>query len=156
MKKSVIMLISIVYIASIVVINFFGLKMSVYNVFVPVSQVECTNSEDLQRFPNIKVDSSYFDGKNTYDKQIRFKLSGAASKENPDKLTITHRVYPDNASQKEVRYVYSQSSSNFQFHKDENGRETGMILIYGKCLINLIIVSADGRGAQTNIMISVY
>lgn len=152
MKKSVIMLISIVYIASIVVINFFGLKMSVYNVFVPVSQVECTNSEDLQRFPNINVNTDYAYA----DKLIRFKLSQTASKENPDKLTITHRVYPDNASQKEVRYVYSQSSSNFEFHKDENGRETGMILIYGKCLINLIIVSADGRGAQTNIMISVY
>ena len=41
MKKSVAILIGIIYIASIFIINLFGLKMSVYNEKHSVAKIEC-------------------------------------------------------------------------------------------------------------------
>ena len=46
MKKSTLILILIVFIASIPIINFFGLNAKVYNEIVNVSAVECINVTD--------------------------------------------------------------------------------------------------------------
>ena len=43
MKKSVIILIGIIYIASIFVVGFFGMKVKNYNVMVYIEDIECTN-----------------------------------------------------------------------------------------------------------------
>ena len=46
MKKSTLILIMIIYVASIVVINFFGLNVKVYNEVINVTSVECINETD--------------------------------------------------------------------------------------------------------------
>ena len=43
MKKSVIILIGIIYIASIFVVGFFGMQVKNYNVMVYIEDIECTN-----------------------------------------------------------------------------------------------------------------
>ena len=43
MKKSTLIVIAIIYIASIVVISVFGLKMVIWDVVIPVKSIECLN-----------------------------------------------------------------------------------------------------------------
>ena len=44
MKKSTLMVIGIIYIASIVVISVFGLKTVIWDVVIPVKSIECLNT----------------------------------------------------------------------------------------------------------------
>ena len=46
MKKSTLIMIAIVYIASIVLISLFGMKSVVYNEVIPVTKIECLNETD--------------------------------------------------------------------------------------------------------------
>ena len=48
MRKSVIIMIGIIYIASIFVVGFFGMKVKVFETTVYITDIECTNE-------NIKV-----------------------------------------------------------------------------------------------------
>ena len=90
MKKSVIILIGIIYIASIVFISFFGMKMVLYNETVYVEKVECINDDLKENSSGEKyIILNYEDGL-VY--QIRW------------------RVYPDNASNKEVEFVYDKQN----------------------------------------------
>lgn len=151
MKKSVVIIIAIIYIASIVSINFFGMKMSVYNEQIPVERIECTNISDPER--GIVVDEK--DGK----KRITITYNGPATT-NPE-LTGTYlfletRVYPDNANSKRVRYQYHFTSTNASFHKDNNGEEKGLILFTGLLgTTPITLVSTDGRNITTTILVRV-
>ena len=46
MKKSTLVVIAIIYVASIVIISLFGMKAVVYNEVIPVTQIECLNQTD--------------------------------------------------------------------------------------------------------------
>ena len=56
MRKSTIIFIAVIYIASIAVISLFGMKMSVYNEIIPVTSILCLNETD-DNVEVIKFDS---------------------------------------------------------------------------------------------------
>ncbi len=156
MKKSVIICIAIVFIASVVIINFFGMKTSVYNEIIPVTHIECTNVTDENNGVKVGVDDQ------TGVKTLMIKFESACVKadngailDGGTMLTILHKVYPENASNRDIRYVYSPRDS-FEFYKDENGRETGLILFYSKASFDVKIMSQDGRKVFTTISVWAY
>ena len=55
MKKSTLIIIGLIYIASIVVISVFGLKAVVYRPVIPVTKVECLNESD--EFTTVSVNN---------------------------------------------------------------------------------------------------
>lgn len=95
MKKSIVLLIGVIYIASIIFIGFFGMKITAYKVDIYVSDIEILN-EDL------KVSN----GKNS----IVFSYDPQASKEE-NVYFLTWRVYPENATNKSVNFVYDTQST---------------------------------------------
>ena len=149
MKKSVVILIAIIYVASIVSINFFGMKLSVYNEQIPVQRIECTNVSDPER--GIVVDEK--DGL----KRITITYTQPADINDPVNTTVLQifsRVYPENATSTRVRYQYHLTSTNVQFYKDAEGHENGVILFYGPVGQTIIdLVSTDGRNIKTSIYI---
>lgn len=152
MKKSTLIVIAIIYIASIVIINFFGMKTSVYNEIIPVVKIECTNSNDKEKGITVeKIDDEHT--------EIKIKFVKACEKDANNNittlgtvLTLTHRVYPDNATSKSIKYIHDERRS-FEFYKDEQGRETGLILFYSKASFDVQIMSNDGRKVVTTISI---
>ena len=46
MKKSTLIIILVIYVASIAAINFFGLSVRVYNEIINVTSVECINKDE--------------------------------------------------------------------------------------------------------------
>ena len=127
MKKSVIILIAIIYISSIALVSFFGLQHKTFNEIVYVEKVEIINE-------NCNVDS---DG----GKYVTVKDS--------NQFQIEWRVYPDNASNIEVDFVYD--TTNTKFSVDENGVVTCST---GKGAITVHVVARDGTGAKDTILIN--
>ena len=80
---------------------------------------------------------------------------------NPETLTgtmvqLSWRVLPDNATNKEVRFVYNTNLTRANFIKDENGRELGLILFTGKVVLDVSIVSIDGTKVMEHVTIWAY
>ena len=86
MKKSVVILIALIYVASIAVVGFLGLKAKSYNDVIYVESIEVLT--------NYSVD------KNTGNKFITFY----AAKEGSSSLQIDCKVKPDKASDGKIIY----------------------------------------------------
>lgn len=140
MKKATLMLIAVVYVASIVVISVLGLKSVVYNRVVPVQKIECINE------PDENVDVAYQDGK----KLIKVKYIDTNTM-----IQLYWRVLPDDATNNEVRFVYDRNSSRVHFEKI-NGKENGLVFFSGKVVLNVRIMAADGSRVYTEVVLWAY
>ena len=95
MKKSVIVLIGIIYILAIVVVSFFGLKIETFNETVYVSEVKYINE-------GIKLSA---------DGTKYVVITYVDDPENPTSYQLEWRVSPDDASRKIVSFAYDESKS---------------------------------------------
>ena len=130
MKKSVIILIGVIYIAAIALVSFFGLQAKIYNAKVYVEKIEILND-------NIQID----DQGNKY--VVIFPDENGERK-----YQINYRVYPDDASTKKVSFDYDKQNTNASV--DENGivtlKKKGAVIVY--------IKATDGSGITEKIEIA--
>ena len=152
MKKSTLIVIGIIYIASIVIISIFGLKTKIYDQVIPVSSIECLNETDSK-----STVTTTADGKKLirvkYDEPGRLDEHGVPR---GTMVQISYRVLPDNATNKDVRFVYNTELTRANFLKNTDGEEMGLILFTGKVKLDLSIVSVDGTRVTEDIVIWVY
>lgn len=146
MKKSTLIVIALIYVASIVIISVFGLRAMVFDEVIPVTKIECLNETDEKT--TVKVDSK---GK---------KLITIDYTEPGDEVTLTGtmvqlswRVLPDNATTKDVRFVYNTELTRVKFVKNDEGKELGLILFTGKVKLDVQIVSTDGTRVYQDVTI---
>ena len=127
MKKSVIILIGVIYVASIALVTFFGLKHNTFFNDVAVSNITIVNegikyTRDGQKYIVIPI------GDNTFQ--------------------IEYTVSPDDAVNKNVTFIYDEQSTIATV--DENGLVTfnknGSITVY--------VTASDGNGASDKIEIT--
>ena len=100
MKKSVVILIALIYVASIALVGFLGLKAKSYNDVIYIESIQILNDYKINK---------------AGDKYITFKPANSENKS----LQLECRVTPDNASDKKI--VYSLLSSASVATVDENG-----------------------------------
>lgn len=148
MKKSTLILIIIIYIASIPIINLFGMNVKLYNEKVNVSHIECLNETD----ENCEVSES--NGK----KILKVKFTEKADPVNltGTMLQLTWRVAPDNATKKDVTFNIKGNKSRIEMFKDAEGNETGLILFSGKAMVDIDIMSTDGTKVYTTVLVWAY
>lgn len=147
MKKSTLVVIAIVYIASIVIISLFGMKAVVYNEIIPVTKIECLNETDS----NNEV---YYSGDLKVIK-VKYTTPGNAETLKGTMVQLIHRVLPDNATNKKVKYVYIENNS-VEFVKGEDGRDLGLVLIKGLVVFKVKIMATDGSKLYTEVVIWAY
>lgn len=137
MRKSVIIMIGIIYIASIFVVGFFGMKVKVFETTVYITDIECTNE-------NIKV-------KPDESKEILFDyLPDGDEMENT--LIITYNVYPKNSTLKgldAVKLVYDPNPKL----ADVDGL---MITFKARGVMTVQLKSLDGSNVIETIKIISY
>ena len=94
MKKSVVILIGIIYLVSVALVSFFGLDFKVFEEVVYVERVEILNkgTEEFGGIPCVYVKAGA-DGIYRYQ--------------------IEYRVYPDNATNQEVDFIYDKQNDCF-------------------------------------------
>ena len=131
MKKSVIILIGVIYILAVAIVSFLGLKVDTYNETIYVTDVECTNDDVKIADDGSKyVVIPYIDDPN-----------------NPTSYQIEWRVYPDDASVKFVSFSYNKEKSFITVN------EFGTVIFSGKGAITVYISSTDGTVKTDSITI---
>ena len=135
MKKSVVILIAVIYIASIALVTFFGLKHNTFFEDKKVSEVHITNE-------NVNYDM--------YGKKyvvIFPDENGVIS------YQITCEVKPDDATNREVDFV--KDDQNTSATVDENGLVTFGEITSPRSVI-IYVIAADGSGARDSIEITAF
>ena len=137
MKKSVIILIALIYIASIALVSFFGLKFKVFEEIVYVSDIELLNTDIKEANETQKAEFDYW---------VVIRPSVETGER---KYQIEYRVHPDNATNQEVDFVYDESIEGVTV--DENGIVTfdrsGSVIVS--------VVAKDGGGEEASVRLAI-
>lgn len=150
MKKTVIIIIAVIYVASVLIVNFFGLDSSYFVENIYVSNIECESitlysghgaGEKIESDKVIK-ETKYFkfafiDG--------NYGLNNL--NENPNAVVLNCRVYPDNATNKNLKFAIDKKDSLYYF--DEAKRT--LVVFEGGIDITVVIMAADGYGAKQTV-----
>lgn len=132
MKKSVVVLIAVIYVTSVALVSFFGLQGKMYKDKVYVESIEILDLEN-----KIKID----DEGNPY-------VTILPDENGERKYQIKYRVYPDDASNKAVSFDYDKQNPNVTV--DENGivtfKKKGSVIVY--------IKATDGSGVDTQLEVT--
>ena len=108
MKKSTIIMIAIVYIASIVFISLFGMRAIIFEEVIPVTKVECINVSDE------RVTVTESNGSKVLN--IPFTEPGTLDENGSPQGTFVYinvRVYPDNATNQNIIFVYNEDGFTY-------------------------------------------
>lgn len=131
MKKSVIVMIGVIYVLAIAIVSFFGLQIETFNQTIYVEKIECINEELKVSGDGTKYIVIY------YQEDIN----------EPTAFQLEWRIYPDDASRKNVRFVYDETSSIASVN------EFGTVIFYKKGTITVSIVATDGSSKSETIKI---
>lgn len=148
MKKSVMIIIGIIYVASIVVINFFGMKVFVYNKTIDVEQIVCLNKTDEEKGIVVSTFESY-NGETGTAITIKFDKPANKNLMTGTMLQLDLRVLPDNATKKELSFTSTASDEEVEFITDESGKQTGLILFYNSTSIFEVFVKSTDNSNVT-------
>lgn len=148
MKKATMIVIFALYLGSIVLISFFGMRAKVYEEIIPVTSIECLNESD----DNTTVTME--DGVKTI--KIKYDEPGNVDTLTGTMVQLLWKVSPDNATNKGVQFIYNEELKNVTFVKDGDGNELGLLLFTGKCYLNLTIMATDGSRVTTKIVVWAY
>ena len=128
MKKSVIIAIFAIFVASIIAVGFFGMKQVVYNETVYVSSITCIN-DNATDFGNYKlIQIQFIDG----------QVNG---------VQLNYRVEPSNATNNKVRFVYDPNQTVAEV------TELGAVIFQRPGVITIDIQSTDGTIASEKVKI---
>lgn len=129
MKKSVVIIIALIYVASIALVSFFGLQFKVFEEVIDVERVEITNEGQK------------------YVESIGDYIVISPNEKGERRFQINYHVYPDNATNTEVDFAYEQIDG---VTVDEYGVVT---FDRGGLAIKVRIIAKDGSNAEDTITI---
>lgn len=148
MKKSTLIIILIIYVASIAIINFFGMSVKLYDEIINVTAVECINKTDKNTEVIESADKKIL--------KVKFTEPANATDLTGTMLQLQWRVLPDNATVKDVQFVYNTQNTRVEFYEDEKGRKTGLMLFSGPTMLDVRIMSTDGLRKYADVLVWVY
>ena len=128
MKKSVVILIALIFIASVVSVSFFGLQFKTFEEIVYVESIELLDE-------NLKVNENG-------EKYVVIRPDENGER----KYQIKYRVHPDNATEDGVTFAYDEQATYVTVD------ETGVVTFAKKGVVTVQIIAKDGS-AQTSIKI---
>ena len=154
MKKTVIIAILIIYLASILAVNFFGLQMVVSSPTVYVEEIKM-NGITLERTEEqgsletfaVPNDDGYMSYR-FYFVNGNWSLDNVDS--NPNVVKLNYEVLPEGANQKDVDIVYAQEDAvNIVVRAEE-----GEIVFLKRATVKITLVSKDGSLVKTSFWVS--
>lgn len=131
MKKSFIIIIMAIYLASIIFIGFFGIELSSYNQTFYVNQITITN--DNYNATTNRIIATY----QPYNPQTDLY--------NPNIVQLEWRVYPENASNRVVSFTSDSAKATVN--------SMGTVIFSSPGTAKITIRSTDGADAKTDVII---
>ena len=157
MKKTIVIVILVVYIASIAVVNFFGLKIKEFEGVEYVQEIKCDSITVLSENP--KTYGLYNDPAAGDHLEFRFQFIEAPEGEkytkdpeslakNPNVVSINYDVLPHLADESKVEFVFEDEN---YVHFDETTK-TFVFLKFNRS-VTVTIRATDGSNVSTTIEI---
>ena len=155
MKKSMIIAIIVVYIISIVAVNFFGLEMKDFEGLIYATDFECTIVQ-LNEDGNIAIEGKY----DEIEKETMYTFTFAGQKGdyteetaidpelNPNIVFIQYRITPDNVDNKYIKIRELSPNENYIF--DE---KTQTIYFINPGLAEFELSTTDGSNIKKIIVV---
>ena len=128
MKKTVVIIIALIYVASVALVSFFGLQFKVFEEVIPVERVEITNAG--QKFHESQGD--YIVVKPNESGERRIKLD--------------YHVYPENATNQSVDFAYEQVDY-------ATVDDYGVVTFTGPGVLKVRVIATDGSNAEDTLVI---
>ena len=128
MKKSVIILIALIYVASVALVSFFGLQFKIFEEIISVERVEITNENQK------------------YSEQQGDYVVIRPNEKGEWVYQIKYRVFPDNATNSDVDFAYEDVS---YASVDENG----IVTFTSSGVLKVRVIATDGSNCEDTITI---
>ena len=128
MKKPVVILIALIYIASVALVSFFGLQFKVFEEVVPVERIEITN--EGQKYSETQGDYLVIYPDENGERRVK----------------IDYHVYPDNATNTAVDFAYEE-------REGVTVDEFGVVTFEKSGLIKVRVIATDGSNAEDTLLI---
>lgn len=119
MRKATIIFILVAFIGSIMIVNFFGLKIKVYNQYVYVNQIDITE-ESIKYSPGVKLTGFSVNNKNVITINIDYEKDYKEKTGKDQFIMIIPHCYPDNANDKKVEASYTGVNKEYYICDNEN------------------------------------
>ena len=159
MKKVIVIVILAVYIASIAIVNFFGLEISVFDGNVYVSYITCDtvtlqNGNTMELSPKTKI---FENGQEVPVFEIPFIAAPngeaytrdeASLVTNPNAVVLNYKVYPTDAADPTVEYLYDKDSNVAYF---DTAIKT--LVFLRPAMFGLTIKSKDGSNKTMKVYV---
>ena len=159
MKKTLVIIILAVYIASIAVVNFFGLQVRIFDGITYVSEIQCNtvtllgeNGRQIQPAQTLadpmfgKVDVFIFDFIPSPDGEP-YTMDNLES--NPNIIQLNYEVWPHLADVQEVEFIYDKESGVVVYHE----LSKSFIVLKSGEAFDIILKSADGSNITEKVKI---
>ena len=130
MKKSVVVLIALIYILSIALVSFFGLQYKVFEEVIPVERIEILN-----------------EGLDYHETWGNYVVISPDKETGEWRYQIQYRVYPDEATDNKVKFTYD--TQNTVASVDENG----LVTFTGIGMVKVTLIPLDGSDTSATITI---
>ena len=128
MKKSVVIIIALIYVASIALVSFFGLQFKVFEEVISVESVEIINEGQK------------------YSESLGDYIVIYPDEKGERRIQIDYRVYPDNASNTTVDFAYEEVDY-------ATVDEFGVVTFTGAGVLKVRVIATDGSNAEDTILI---
>ena len=149
MKKSVFLIILIIYVASILFIGLFGMEMALFNEKLYVTDIIITNesTEEYSVYESTQEGIIYitFFYDNTYD-------GNWESEDNPNVVQLFWKVVPEDATNRKISFSYDTS---YEGGVNPYGKvtETGTVMFKKAGSITVTITALDGSNTKTRVTV---
>ncbi len=152
MKKTIVIVILVVYVASIAVVNFFGLAIKEFDGVEYVQEIKCNSITVMNENPKTygvdKINDDgipeyrfdFIDGKYTSDPE------SLAS--NPNAVRIDYEVLPHTADGSKIDLIFEEKP---YVHFDEETKT--FVFLRNNRSLTVTLVSTDGSNVKTTIVI---
>ena len=156
MKKTIVIVILVVYIASIAVVNFFGLAIKEFDGVEYVQEIKC-NSITVLNGNNEVFEQHNKDAEGEMP-EFRFDFikgdyttDPASIASNPNRVRINYEVLPHTADGSKVTFAYDKEGLEGIVHFDEETQT--FVFLKRLKRIEVTIKATDGSNVQTTIKI---
>ena len=158
MKKTIVVIILAVYIASIAVVNFFGLEVTIFDGITYVSSIQCDtvtfhgdNSKVLQASQYIGKDGNtplfIFDFIPSDGEPYTPDVESITS--NPNIVQINYEILPHLADEAGIKFEYDEGSGVATFHE----LSSSFVFLQPNKILTVTIKATDGSNVSSQICI---
>ena len=160
MKKTLIIIISLVYIASIVVVNFFGLEIKVFDGVTYVEKISCADVKLLHEIP-ITIEPTYFASYGETPWFVFDFVPNANGTEytddptsvqtNPNAVHVEYEIFPHTANERSVDFIFDKDAYANRVIFDD--LKNTFIFLKPKTSVLVTMKSKDGSNKSTSFYI---